>query len=263
MGGEPCPTDVRHPLGVRAVVAMPDRMRAAGCSDGSTGLVPSALRATAQLASPTSTGVVVGSGTRAGEESDPAALRSACPRNLVDREDREEHQCGQEGRGSSHSLLQLPLHMGLLQSRAFRRLRVLEEGAWCVREEWWCARARCCWVGTGRALSRRCPPQQHTAEHHRAQVRAAFRVWRERLALAEEPRRPAPPEGEREQVCAGAGWASGATSARRCPCARARHSRLDASAKSSDLAGVGELVRKLRGDVAGEVEVEEEGDPSK
>ena len=66
---------------------------------------------------------------RARHGTSPAALRSARPCNFVDREDREEEKCGQEGRGSSHGLLKLPLHVRLLQRRAHCHMQVLEEGA--------------------------------------------------------------------------------------------------------------------------------------
>ena len=250
MGRETSPADVRHPLRACAVVPVSDGWVVHRPLRG-TRLVPAALRAPAQL-TPSHSSTLMSAAMSRAREGSPAALRSACPCNLADGGDREEQQCGQQRRGSAHGLLQLPPHMGLLQGRASRRLRVLEEGAWCVRgKEWRRERDRCVrwsWVErAGRVLRQLGPPQQHTAEQQGAQVRAALHVRGGGLALAERPRRPAPPEGERQQVRAGACWAGGATSARRCPCARARHRRLDASAKSSDLAGVGELERDSTG----------------
>ena len=131
VGGKPCPADVRHPLGASAVVAVPERS-SGGCSKVGAGLMSPALRASPQLTPPTSSAVAGESGARARTEARPAALRPPHPCSLADWEDREEQQCGQEARGGSHGLLQLPLHMGLLQSRSLGRLRPLEEGAWCA-----------------------------------------------------------------------------------------------------------------------------------
>ena len=128
VGGKPCPADVRHPLGASAVVAVPERS-SGGCSKVGAGLMSPALRASPQLTPPTSSAVAGESGARARTEARPAALRPPHPCSLADREDREEQQCGQEARGGSHCLLQLPLHMGLLQSRSLGRLRLL---AWCA-----------------------------------------------------------------------------------------------------------------------------------
>ena len=224
-----------------------------------TRLVPAALRAPAQL-TPSHSSALVSAAMSHAREGSPAALCSACSCNLCDREDRKEQQCGQERRGGSHCLLVLPLHVRLLQGRAFGHLRVLEEGARGMCAVRWCSR----WSlvrGAGRVLCRRGPPQQRTTEQHAAQKHSALHFGADQLALVEQPSRPAP-KGERQQVQAGAQWAGGATSARRCPCARARHRRLDASAKSSDLVGVGELVREVQRDSTGELAAEEQGEAS-
>ena len=99
----------------------------------------------------------------------------------------------------------------------------------------------------GPALCTRDPQEQGKTKQHAVQMRG-------------KACRSAAQHGERHRVGAGARRAGGAACAKGHPVARGRQRRLDASAESLDLAGVGELVREVRGDAAGELVVEEQAE---
>ena len=195
------------------MVAVPGGCGAGVCASEGTGLVPSALRAPAQLMPSASFAVVALAGAR--EKSWSAPLRSACSCNLADREDRKKQQCGQERREGSHCLLKLPLNVCLLQRRAFEGLRVLEERNGVVHA--WFGVVLC--VGllplVLGCVCTRSPQEQRRAEQRAGQMRG-------------EAGSRAAQHGEHQRVGAGVRRACGAARAKGRPVARGRHRRLDA-----------------------------------
>ena len=199
MGREPGPAYVRNPFRASAVVPVPGGRAAEEPVHGArrqpgAWLVSAALRAPAQLAPPTSSSVVVVGvvevSARAQEWPRPVPLHSACSCSLVGRKDCEEQQCGQEGRRSSHGLLQLPPHVCLLHGRGFWCLRVLEEGAsvvgtWQSMVERFQGLPRHALRGPGQGLVTHNPPQQRTAKQQTAQASAALHVMVDRRLLVE------------------------------------------------------------------------------
>ena len=189
MRGKTSPADVRHPFRAQAVVAMPGGGMVR-CSLKGTWLVPSALRAPAQLAPATPSVVREVPAARAQDDSISAVRRSACSRSLLGRENREEQQCGQEGRRSSHGLLQLPPDVCLQPGRGFWCLRVLKEGARVVGV-WRSVVVRfqvlpqLALRGPWQGLLRHGPPQQRTAKQQTAQVSTALHVMVGRCSLVE------------------------------------------------------------------------------